>query len=101
MLFDAALIDSVPRLVTPVLLAAIGGALCERSGVFNISLEGMMLVGAFAAVAGTFYTGSPLGALPRPLSRAPSSGCCSHSSASGGKATTSSSASASISSPLA
>ncbi|MBN7784111.1 ABC transporter permease [Ponticoccus gilvus] len=67
MLFDAALIDSVPRLVTPVLLAAIGGALCERSGVFNISLEGMMLVGAFAAVAGTFYTGSPLGGLAAAL----------------------------------
>ncbi|MCB1386630.1 MAG: ABC transporter permease [Nitratireductor sp.] len=63
MFFDAALIDSVPRLVTPVLLAATGGALCERSGVFNISLEGMMLVGAFAAVAGTYYSGSPWGGL--------------------------------------
>lgn len=61
MFLDAALIESIPRLFAPVLLAAIGGALCERSGVFNISLEGMMLVGAFSAVAGAFYTGTPWG----------------------------------------
>jgi ABC-type uncharacterized transport system permease subunit len=60
MFFDDALIESIPRLFTPVLLAAIGSALCERVNVFNIALEGMMLVGAFAAVVGTFFTGSAL-----------------------------------------
>ena len=49
-LVDPALLNSVFRFVTPVLLAALGGALCQRAGVFNIGLEGLMLTGAFAAV---------------------------------------------------
>jgi ABC-type uncharacterized transport system permease subunit len=57
-LFDPALLNSVFRFVTPVLLAALGGALCERAGVFNIGLEGLMLTGAFAAVVGSFFGGS-------------------------------------------
>jgi len=63
MFFDSALIESIPRFATPVLLAAMGSALCERAGVFNIALEGMMLIGAFAAVVGSFYTGSWVGGL--------------------------------------
>ncbi len=63
MFLDGALIESIPRLFTPVLLAAIGSALCERVNVFNIALEGMMLIGAFAAVVGTFLTGSALAGL--------------------------------------
>ena len=59
-LFDAALLESVLRALAPVLLAAIGGLLCERAGVFNIGLEGFMLSGAFAAVAGSWFSGSPL-----------------------------------------
>ena len=35
--------------LTPVLLAALGGAICAKAGVFNVGLEGFMLVGAFAA----------------------------------------------------
>ncbi|WP_281984802.1 ABC transporter permease [Thalassorhabdomicrobium marinisediminis] len=63
MFFDSALMDSIPRLFTPVLLAAIGSALCERVNVFNIALEGMMLIGAFFAVVGTYYTGNALAGL--------------------------------------
>lgn len=64
MLLDPSFLASVPRFVTPLLLAALGGAICERAGVFNIGLEGMMLTGAFAAVVGAYFAGSPyLGAL--------------------------------------
>lgn len=36
-----------------------GGLLCEQSGVINLALEGMMLMGAFAAAVGTLWTHSP------------------------------------------
>lgn len=57
-LLDVSLWSSVTRALIPVLLAALGGMLCERVGVFQISLEGMILVGAFAAVAVAHATGS-------------------------------------------
>jgi simple sugar transport system permease protein len=60
---DVALLASTVRLVAPILLAALGGLLSERAGIFNISLEGLMLVGAFFAVAGAFWTGEPLAGL--------------------------------------
>ena len=58
LLFDPSFFASVPRFVTPILLAALGGALCERAGVFNIALEGFLLAGAFAAVLGSWFAGS-------------------------------------------
>lgn len=47
------------RLSTPLIFATLGGMCCERSGVINIALEGMMLVGAFGAAVGTLATHSP------------------------------------------
>jgi len=43
------------RLAVPLILATIGGIYAERSGVFNIGIEGTMLIGAFTAVAVSFY----------------------------------------------
>ncbi|MEK6705824.1 MAG: ABC transporter permease [Bdellovibrionota bacterium] len=53
------LIESTIRVSTPLLLAAVGGIVCERSGVINIALEGKMLIGAFAAAAVSHLIGSP------------------------------------------
>ncbi|MDR1894460.1 MAG: ABC transporter permease [Spirochaetales bacterium] len=58
-IFNADLLVSTIRLATPIALAAIGATICERSGIVNIAMEGIMVVGAFMAVVFTFLSGSP------------------------------------------
>ncbi|GGI43908.1 ABC transporter permease [Paenibacillus marchantiophytorum] len=57
-LLDVSLFNSMIRMVAPILLAALGGAICSRVGLFNVGLEGFVLVGAFSAIVGNFYTGN-------------------------------------------
>jgi simple sugar transport system permease protein len=44
---------------TPLLIAAIGELVVERSGVLNLGVEGMMVVGAVCGFAAAYTTGSP------------------------------------------
>ncbi len=52
------ILESTIRLATPLLFACLAGLYSERAGVFDIGLEGKMLVAAFAAAAASFATGS-------------------------------------------
>ena len=54
----AAFIAGAVRLALPVLFAAVGELVSECAGVLNLSLEGMMLTGAFGATVGATVTGS-------------------------------------------
>lgn len=51
------------RLGTPVAFAALGGLICERAGVFNIALEGQIILGAFGAAIGSYVFGFGSGGL--------------------------------------
>lgn len=58
-LIAAGFLAQTLRISVPYTMAAVGATFSERGGVVNIALEGMLLVGAFAAVLGTHLTGSP------------------------------------------
>lgn len=55
----ALLIASLMVAATPILLAAIGELVAERSGVLNLGVEGMMITGAICGFAIAVETGSP------------------------------------------
>ncbi len=52
------LFASAVRLATPIALAAVGASICERSGVVNIAMEGLMLIAAFSGTAVALLSGS-------------------------------------------
>src|ERR687894_6059 len=53
------LLEAAIRYSVPLVFAALGGVLSERVGVINIALEGMLLAGAFAAMAAASISGHP------------------------------------------
>ncbi len=54
-LFSAAI-----RMATPLALAALGEIFSENSGIINLGVEGIMLMGALLGFLGTYFTGSLL-----------------------------------------
>ncbi|MDR7520857.1 MAG: ABC transporter permease [Armatimonadota bacterium] len=52
-LINMALLASAVRLTVPILLTALGAVYTERGGVFNIGLEGTMIIGTFFGAAAT------------------------------------------------
>lgn len=55
---SVAFVAQAVRITVPYLLAAMGGALCERSGIVDLALEAKLLCGAFAAAVVGYETGS-------------------------------------------
>jgi len=53
------LLASTVEFSTPILLAALGEVITERSGVMNLGIEGIMLIGAFCGFWGALTTGNP------------------------------------------
>nr|WP_207626656.1 ABC transporter permease [Parendozoicomonas haliclonae] len=54
------LLGATIRMATPLIFAAMAGIFSERSGIIDISLEGKMLMSAFAAAVVSYETGSPI-----------------------------------------
>lgn len=63
-IFTVGLLQNTIRNATPVILAALGGLFTEHAGIMNIGMEGMILTGAFVAVAFSFmFSSAALGVL--------------------------------------
>lgn len=54
-IFNMTLIQNTIRTATPLILAALGGLLTSHTGILNIGMEGMILLGAFFGVVGSFF----------------------------------------------
>ncbi len=62
-LLNIAVLVATIRTTAPILLVALGGSFTTKAGIFNIGLEGQMLISAFFAVLGSIWTGSSLGGI--------------------------------------
>ncbi len=57
-IFITGLIAAAVRIATPILLAAQGENIAERSGILNLGVEGMMIMGAFTSFFTIYFTGN-------------------------------------------
>ena len=56
----AVLVASLMMASVPIIFAAIGELVVEKSGVLNLGVEGMMIIGAICGFAVAVETGSPV-----------------------------------------
>ena len=56
--YIATVLNSMIRMTSPILLAALTAAICNKVKVFNIGMEGTMMAGAFFSIVANYYTHS-------------------------------------------
>ncbi|MBR0137153.1 MAG: ABC transporter permease [Erysipelotrichaceae bacterium] len=54
--YFSAIVSSTFRMCTPILLAALAGAICSKASVFNIAMEGCMMISTFFSIAVNYAT---------------------------------------------
>jgi len=54
--YIAVILNSTIRLTTPILYATLAAAICKKADIFNLSMEGAMVSGAFFGIVGSYYT---------------------------------------------
>jgi simple sugar transport system permease protein len=70
------MLPSTLMIVSPILIAAAGGMICERAGVVNIALEGLMAIGAMTAAVTHVLLETKIGfSIPLALFLAAAAGC--------------------------
>lgn len=57
-IFNLTLIQHTIRTATPLILAALGGLLTQQAGILNIGMEGMILLGSFFGIVGSYFFAS-------------------------------------------
>lgn len=57
-IFNVSLIYATIRSATPLIYAALCAAITQQANILNVGTEGIMLTGAFFAVAGSYLSGS-------------------------------------------
>ena len=54
--YISAIISSTLRMCSPILLCSLAAAICSKANVFNIAMEGCMMISAFFAIVVNYYT---------------------------------------------